>query len=309
MKLKKFKSVLKNEETNTHDLFALDNTKKKLQIIPKRLISLERLNSENNRQIHSSQSRHKFFSNKKNYNLEVDKVSNILNYIPKGNVRFIPHDIASYGESDNIDMTKTGTKFSDFSKFNNFSKYQDAITENNKSFDLDFMNFKTNFILKFSKNSSLYEKLLSIIDGLSYINKNNIYENVEKIKNTSEKKEILLFDNRAYKNQNFSSLKENVLLFYEFECSWQKLTENLLKELKKNIESNVSALKRIKDQGEQIMEMNKKIDELKDFIKINDIHTKISKHNKTLLTIKEAKDEYEKKENLRLIELFNMENQ
>jgi len=330
MKLQKFKDIIKNEhlskniETSTQAIVA---ERIQYNSDAKKLISLERLHSSDIRNIHTSQHSRNLV-NKRNYDLEIEKASKVISYVPKNNVRFIPSDIKSYGNLNNFDFSKTNINNSTYNKMpdylqhsktqNNFFKFQNnnlnygndnshAINLNN--IDMDYLNFKTNFLLKFSNNINKYNKLLTVIETLAYNNKKIFHEKIQKLKGLAENKDKILLEGHNAKNQNITTWKNTLIYIYESENLWQKITQNLLKEFKKNLDSNIVLMKKVEDCEEELDQKNKKIEELNEFIRINDIHTKISKFNKTLEMVNDVKAHYEKKENKSLIEMFNMENQ
>jgi len=359
MKLKKFKDILKTEnkgssrnmETTTHEVIA---ERMQYNSDAKKLISLERLQATDYRKLQSSQNSRNAVLKKK-YNVEIEKGSKVISYVPKSNVRFIPSDIKSYGNDQNLDFNKTnfnnfaynkmpesysisnmqqaGNNFNNntydisFSNTinadspkaktqNNFFKFNKNNNLNNiKNFnnainniDMDYMNFKTNFLLRFTKNINIYEKILQLIETLVHNNKKYFYTSMEKLRILSEKKDKILLETEQ-KIQKIETWKETVIFVFEFECLWQKLSENLFKELKKALDSNIVLMKKNKDQEEELALKRQKIEELNEFIRINDIHTKISKYNKTLEMVHDVKAKYERKGNKTLIEMFNMENQ
>jgi len=374
MKLKKFKEVLKNEnnagsrnmETNTHETVA-----ERLKYNPeaKKLISLERLRSSECRKLQTSQnSRNAGF--KKKFDVGIEKC---ISYVPKHNVRFIPSDIKSYGNNQNLDFSKTNINSFTYNKMpefysisnmnsnnnknnnnvvisnniysnnnnycfdnsnincnnnnesdspkakthNNFFKFSNSNNNTNNycnklsnpvinNVDMDYLNFKTNFLLRFTKNINNYTKIMQVIETLVLNNKKYFYTCMEKLKILSEKKDKVLLETNQ-NLQNISTLKETVIFVFEFESLWQKLSEALLKELKKASDSNIILLKKNKDLDDEMVLRNKKIQELNEFIRINDIHTKISKYNKTLDMVNDVKMEYQRKVNDKLLEMDLME--
>ena len=94
--------------------------------------------------------------------------------------------------------------------------------------EYDYLNFKTNYILKFAKNIENFEKFSKYFDFISENNKKSFIDHFETLKKLSEKKDRILFDviNPNNKlNNSIDNWKECSILFYEFEVYWQKLAE------------------------------------------------------------------------------------
>ena len=298
MKLRKLKDVLKKEKTEKNKIqFSEKIFNKDLN----QFLIVERLSSGEKPYKNSLKDAIEIRNNK---NFDSENVSHKISYVQKRKIEFIPSNLMSYGNlthnpsnnNNNSPKSKTQTNFN----------FKNPISDNNKNIEIDYMNYKTNFILRFSKNINNYDKIISILDSLTFVNKTYYKENFFKLKNYSEKKDKILFENSDYKNTSFFDWKEVVLFLYDFENLWQKIIDNLIKELKKNLDLNLINIRKAKDCEEEVLNKNKKIDELENFIRLNDIHTKVSKHNKHLHAIEEIKSGYERNENKKMIEITTL---
>jgi hypothetical protein len=186
----------------------------------------------------------------------------------------------------------------------------------NKTLDSDYINFKTNFIIKFSKNVGNYDKLKSLVDSVSDNNKKWVLDGLKNLKSLSEKKDRIFFDNieigdnKDYKdNKSIFNWKENILLFFEFETIWQKLTDIILKELKNTRELMLVLAKKNNEFTEINKENLEKINKLNEFIKANDMNNKAETMKKKIKNFYEKKQEYERKENIGFINLHRLEDE
>ncbi len=344
MKLKKFKDVLKaDKERQKIEYNEQEIAEERMQnnYNGNKLYTLERLKSSDLRNIQTSKHSQNS-SNKLKYELEIQKGSRIISYVPKHNVKFAPSDIKSYGNSYNNHLIKTNFNFNKIPELynnkanvhynndcnvdvlptqsktqNNFFKFQSPFIEGeplsdrngklDSDIDMDFLSFKTNFLLKFTKNINQYDKVIKSIESMCQFNKKPFFDGIYKLKYLSEKKDKILLENNN-KNLNYSMWKETIIFIHEFECIWQKLIESSFKELKKYSDSNIMILKKNNDQEEDLQNKTKKIEELNEYIRVNELETKVAKFQKTLEMIEDVKSQYEKRENKAMIEMFNMEN-
>ncbi len=312
MKLQNVKSLLENESAYIRSI--KENGGKK-----------DYLNELNNflkveNQIKGTINNSRDFSKQKYFN-EADEISKSLTYIPKSRIKFLPSNLMSYGNpSSNIAYKKSQdlTNSKSLNNGNNTTTNNELYNSNsiyynygynNKSIDQDYLNFKTNFILKFSKNISNYEKLFLIIDCVSENNRKFITESFVKLKNLSEKKDRILFDNNEIKNSSNFNWKENIILFFEFESIWQKISDIVLKELKSTREIMISLAKKNTDLEAKVQENTTELYNLNEFIRINDMHNKAATQKKKLKHFYDMKQDYERKENLNLINLHRLEDE
>lgn len=254
-------------------------------------------------------------NDKTKYLKEADNISKTLTYIPKKNVKFIPSNLMSYGNpSTNIAYRKSTDSIS---KSNTFSTGNIELHNSNsvylnygfnkKNVDVEYLNFKTNFILKFSKNISIYDKIFLNMDAVSDNNKKFVSENFMKLKSLSEKKDRILFDNNEVKNSSNFNWKEMIILFFEFESKWQKIIDIVTKELKSTREIMISLAKKNTELEKLSEDYAEEIASLSEFIKINDLENKATAEKKKLKHFYDMKQEFEKKENLNLINLHRLE--
>jgi len=254
---------------------------------------------------------------KSKYLNEADEGSKTLSYIPKRNVKFIPSNLLSYGNPSTNIAYKKSQEISSLKGTNNNSNIDKSNSNSvfynygfhNKNVDTDYINFKTNFILKFAKNISNYDKIFQNVDAVSDNNKKLISESLTKLKNLSEKKDRILFDNNEITNTNNFNWKENIILFFEFETIWQKICEIVLKELKSTREILITLAKRNNDFEAQLKENSSEINNLNEFIRINDMQNKATTQKKKMKHFYEMKQEYERKENLNMINLHRLEDE
>lgn len=312
MKLQNGKRLLESESAYIRSIKDLEGNKDYLNDLH------NFLKVEN--QIKSSINFSKDFT-KSRYLSEADDASRTLSYIPKRNVKFIPSNLMSYGNpSSNMAYKKSqenpnpkANTVREATNANFDSSNGSSVFYNygfhNKSVDADYLNFKTNFILKFSKNVSNYEKIFQVMDSVSDNNKKFVSESFVKLKGLSEKKDRILFDNNELKSSTNFNWKENIILFYEFETIWQKISEIILKELRSTREIMISLAKKNTDLEGQVKDNAAEIYNLSEFIRINDLHNKAATQKKKLKHFYDMKQDYERKENLNMINLHRLEDE
>ncbi len=321
MKLQNGKSLLEQESAYMRSMKHIESNKDYLNDLQ------SFLKVEN--QIKNSINFSKDFT-KSRYLSEADEVSRTLTYIPKRNVKFIPSNLMSYGDpGSNIGLKKSQQQHENNNNFksktvrepnshlldrsNNDNTHNSVFYNygfHNKTVDAEYLNFKTNFILKFAKNISKYEKIFHIMDSVSDNNKKFVSESFMKLKSLSEKKDRILFDNNEVKNTTSSfSWKENIILFYEFETIWQKICDLILKELKSSKEVMISLAKKNTDLEAQVQANTAEIYNLTEFIRINDLHNKAATQKKKLKHFYDMKQEFERRENLNLVNMNRLEEQ
>ena len=188
-----------------------------------------------------------------------------------------------------------------------------AISEN------EYLTFKTNYILKFARNKEAYQKTSNFLSKISDENKKHTIEFYRRLLQISEKKDRVLFDSMNFNvmnsaamsqtdaNLNYHNWKECTLLFYELETFWLKLSEIALKELSAAKESNVHLAKKLSDQNHVMKKQENEISKLKSFIEVNNINSKSLKALRRMKELDSMKEEYEKKENLNVYNVFRLE--
>jgi hypothetical protein len=171
------------------------------------------------------------------------------------------------------------------------------------------MNFKTNFILKFAKNINNYDKLFSFTNYVSENNKKYVYEGIKMLKNYSEKKDRILFDNMEISDKCLYNWKENVILIFESECIWQKITDIILKELKNTRELMLTLAKKNKEFTDENKKLSDDLKKLNEFIRVNDFYNKAETEKKKMKTFYELKKDFERKENMGLMNIHRLEDE
>ncbi len=325
MKLTAIKNVIHSESAYNSSLKDLEGTRDFLNDLNKFLY------------INNQTAKKPINYSKSKYIEQADQASKTLNYLPKKNIKFVPTNLFSYGTGspsginspnlnyrsssiDNFLLNKKNSQSPLTSTQNN--QNNDVILNSqyykqgfqNKKLDSDYINFKTNFILKFSKNVGNYDKLISLVDSVSDNNKIWVLDGIKKLKSLSEKKDRIFFDNIEIgenkdnkDNKSIFNWKENIILFFEFETIWQKITDIILKELKNTRELMLALGKRNNELTEINKENNDKIYKLNEFIRVNDMNNKAETMKKKIKNFYKKKQEFERKENLDFINLHRLE--
>lgn len=302
MKLTQMKNILHNESAYNNSLKDMEGSKEYLNDLNKFLIIDNQM----------AMGKKSLSYSKSKYIEEADQASKTLNYIPKKNIKFVPSNLLSYGNPSTNMAYKTssidnliGNKTNGDSNNSNTIYYKQGF--NNKSIDTEYINFKTNFILKFSKNVGNYEKLSLFTDSVSENNKKLVTDGIKKLKNLSEKKDRILFDNNEVGDRSLYNWKENIILFFEFETIWQKITDIVLKELKNTRDLMIVLAKKNNELTEVSKENSDKIYKLSEFIRVNDINNKAETMKKKMRHFYEKKQEFERKENQDFINIYRLE--
>lgn len=294
------KNIVHNESAYNSSLKDFDGSREYLNDLNKFLL------------IDNQMGKKSYSYSKSKYIEEADQASKTLNYLPKKNIKFVPSNLLSYGNPSTNMAYKTSSMENLMGKISpkndihsNSIYYKQGF--NNKSIDTEYINFKTNFILKFSKNIGNFDKLGSFTDSVSDNNKKLVVDGIKKLKNLSEKKDRILFDNNEISDKSLYNWKENIILFYEYETIWQKITDIILKELKNTRELMIVLAKKNNELTETTKENAQKINKLTDFIRINDISNKAETTKKKMRHFYEKKQEFERKENLDFINIYRLE--
>ena len=236
------------------------------------------------------------------------EIPSSISYLPKRNCK-----ITTAGLSK-LPIPENGLK--KFFEKKQMESDKDTNLEINNQNDLDLLSFKTNFIVKFSRNLENYDKIYSLLDRVSENNKKIAFDYYYRIKSLTEKKDKVIFNTSVF-TQNFNgeksmvsvldNWKENISIMYEFESYWQRIVELILKELKVYHEKNIDLNKKVKDKDSFLINKDNEINNLNDYIKKNDINYKALVKKKKSNDIKELKSEYEKKEKLNIINMYRLE--
>jgi len=181
--------------------------------------------------------------------------------------------------------------------------------------EMDFMKFKSNYLLKFASNHDDYDKMSNNFNMTSFSNQKFLREYLKNIKSITDKKERILFDNiddyaTIHQNKiegNLSLTKDCTKLFYEFEFYWLRLCDIVFKEIKSLKDENISLLKKIRDEENSKILKDEEIQRLNKFIKDNEISYKSSLNGKKLKDLNEIREDYEKREKINLLNSFRLE--
>jgi len=236
-----------------------------------------------------------------------DEIYNI-SYLPKRKVKFTPFSL--------ISSSQHTTKLFDNEKENTGDKKINIQNGNNHAYsttEKDYLEFKTTFILKFARNKKNYERLSQLISSIEEDKKTSL-DYYRKLVLITDKKDRILFDSmnpltisdQANLN-SYINWKDLVVLFYESECSWLRLSEVVLKELSSVKEKNLHLEKKVSDQGHQIISKDSTIQRLNKFIEENDLNSKSSFSKKKITELDLLKEEFTQKENLNIYNVFRLE--
>lgn len=323
MKLQKVKTNPQNDSLYNITLRDYDGSREYLNDLNKfLLIDKEKENNENKKK-----DKRNWSFCKTKYIDEANQFSKTLNYLPKNKINFVPSNLLSYGNPStnmaykriNNSNKKSENSIKIFNENNKELNNSNNFLESNsiyynhgynkKNIDSEYMNFKTNFILKFSKNVNNYDKLGSITDTISENNKKLVSDGIKKLKRYAEKKDRVLFDNMEVSDKNLYNWKENIILFFETETIWQKISDIILKELKNTRELMLILAKKNKELTDENKIFSDKIYKLNEFIRVNDFHNKSETMKKKMRNFYEKKQEFERKENMDFMNIHRLEEQ
>ena len=231
-----------------------------------------------------------------------------ISYLPKRNGKLTTSSLSKLAIPENA--------FKRIIKNDQRETDKDLKIEMKNQNDLDLMSFKTNFIIKFSRNLENYDKIFSLIDKVSENNRKFACDYYYRIKSLAERKDKIIFNTNIFtqsqnkdmiKNELFENWKENISVMFEFESYWQKLVELILKELRSFYEKNIDLNKKVKDKDCFIINKENEINQLTDYIKKNDINNKALTKKKKSNEIKEIRTEYDKKDKLNMMNVYRLE--
>ena len=103
--------------------------------------------------------------------------------------------------------------------------------------------------------------------------------------------------------------KENVILIFESECIWQKITDIILKELKNTRELMLTLAKKNKEFTDENKKLSDDLKKLNEFIRVNDFYNKAETEKKKMKTFYELKQDFERKENMGLMNIHRLEDE
>lgn len=306
--------------------------------------SLNNINASNNSNINNG------------YNY-ITCYNNKLSYYNKSNECYLPKSKINLNNANLIDFTHQSTnKNSNFkSTINSLSKYKTTASslfnnkDNNKNisnnnlaeYALDVKNtssryselakeyfdYKTSFILKFSKMSYLFNKLNNLTDRISDNNKAKLQSNIYKLKILSEKRDNLILntqklpiDNNNFNNENIKNIdnfissnlnnwKELKPIIYDQEILWIKSLDLCLLELKDQNNIIIHQTKKLNEKESILTTKEKEIEYLNKYIKDNDITYKSKKNINQNMKITKLENEYKSEIRANLIEKVNLESQ
>ena len=160
----------------------------------------------------------------------------LLNFVPKRKLNFPKpqNQLKPLNPLDpNLDLNKT---------IFSFGKGRD-----NK----DYLFFRTNYLLKFSKNSEHYNKIKDDLMSISSDNKDiNEYN---KIKTSLEKKVQIIFDKiNVDSTVDFSTWKDNIVVTYDLFCSIFNMVDKLIGSVKKTEEANYKLKNQLFEQDSKL---------------------------------------------------------
>jgi len=107
------------------------------------------------------------------------EIPSSISYLPKRNCK-----ITTAGLSK-LPIPENGLK--KFFEKKQMESDKDTNLEINNQNDLDLLSFKTNFIVKFSRNLENYDKIYSLLDRVSENNKKIAFDYYYRIKSTGKK--------------------------------------------------------------------------------------------------------------------------
>jgi len=181
--------------------------------------------------------------------------------------------------------------------------------------EVDFIEFKTNIVVKFAKSYTIFNHFPSYFDNFNEANKHLIKDCFYKIRILLEKRENVLFDfDKLITNfslvSNLEKWKDYLEVFYNFENLMEKMMDTTFKEQKQLFSENNLKQKILEEKDKEIEFKTKEVDKLKKFIEENHLLTnppanknnnKLNGEKGTLLS------EYEKRERLNQINIFRLE--
>jgi hypothetical protein len=242
---------------------------------------------------------------------KIEKVPDIAS-----SISFLPKRNGKISASALSKLPVPETAFKRIIKKDQVEAEKDGKLEIKNQSDLDLLSFKTNFIVKFSRNLENYDKIFGLLDRVSEANKKIAIDHYYRIKSLTEKKDKVIFNTTLFQQSQLKektmlnlmeNWKENISIMFEFESHWQRLIDLVLKELKGYYEKNIDLNKRVKDMDVFLQNKDNEINSLNDYIKKNDINYKAQVKKKKSNEMKDLKSEYEKKEKLNLINMYRLE--
>jgi len=196
--------------------------------------------------------------------------------------------------------------------YNEEKKEKVMLMDAKSSSEINFIEFKTNIIMKFAKSFNIFNHLPSYFENLSDVNKHYIKDCYYKLKVLLEKRENVLFDfEKLITNfnlvNNLEKWKNYLDVFYNFEILMEKMVDTTFKEHKQYVTECNLKQKIIEEKDIELNTKNKEIERLKKFIDDNNLNYK-SKNKQSKTSEKGTLiSEYEKKDRLNQINIFRLE--
>ena len=113
-----------------------------------------------------------------------ERPSTSISYLPKRITKLTPSALAQ--------LPVPETAFKRIIKKEMHEKDREIKVETKNQNDLDLLSFKTNFIVKFSRNLENYDKIFSLLERVSENNKKIAIDYYYRIKNLTEKKDKVM---------------------------------------------------------------------------------------------------------------------
>jgi hypothetical protein len=172
--------------------------------------------------------------------------------------------------------------------------------------EADFMTYRTNYMLKFSRNFEAYDRIFRYFEHFNEGAKRHIIDLFNKMKSVNDSRDKIIFD-QAKAECNIEFYKNVVNLQYEQEVAFLRLLENSVKEVRKYKENNNELFRRENEALGSKEEYGKELSKLKKLVDDNDINYKDMVRKKKLNETHKVKEEFERRERVNMIQNFRLE--
>jgi hypothetical protein len=170
----------------------------------------------------------------------------------------------------------------------------------------DFLTYRTNYMLKFSRNFEIFDRIFAYFEYFSEGSKRYITDLFYKMKSVNETRDRIIFEKpRAECNIEF--YKSIVSMQYEQEVAYLRLLENSLKEVRKYREENNELSRRENEVLAGREDYLKELARYRKIIEDNGVNQKDIVRKKKLIEASKVKEEYEKRERVNMIQNFRLE--
>lgn len=182
----------------------------------------------------------------------------------------------------------------------------------------EYFAYKTNYILKFGKNPSLFQKLIQHLEKVSEKNKNLLSQSIYRLKIISEKRDKVLMNTEKLPTEgsidnfiktNLNNWKDLMPLILDQEITWLKTAETSFCELKELNDLVIHLTKKLNEKESILKTREDEIAYLNSYIKENDINYKSLIIKKQNDKISQLKSNYQNREKVNLIKTLNLEEQ